>query len=120
VQWRLADLLEYVPPRQAFDLVAVFYLHIPDPGMSEILGRAAGALDAGGTLLVVGHDPSNITAGHGGPQDPAILMAPEQIVAAIEDLHLQVQRAERVLRPVAAGDEEVVAIDALVRAVMAR
>ncbi|MFP5364530.1 MAG: class I SAM-dependent methyltransferase [Thermoleophilia bacterium] len=115
VQWVVADLAEYVPPAGGFDLVAVLYLHIDAAVMRKVLQRAAAAVAPGGTLLVVGHDPTNIEHGHGGPQNAAILMAPDEIAGALPGL--AVQRAERVRRPVATAGEEVYAIDALVRAV---
>lgn len=118
VQWVLADVRGYVPPPAAFDLVTVCYLHISGPAMSDVLRLAAAALAPGGTLLVVGHDPTNIEEGYGGPQSAAILVAPDQIVEALRDLHIE--RAERVLRPIASAGEHVYAIDALVRAVRPR
>ena len=118
VDWLRADVLEYTPPADAFDLIAVFYLHIAAPAMTDVLRRAARALAPGGTVLVVGHDPTNIADGHGGPQDPAILMTPEQIVAALPGL--DVERAERVRRPVPSAGDDVYAIDSLVRCVRSR
>ena len=115
VRWLLADLLEYEPPAAAFDLVAVLYFHVPAAPMRDVLGRAAAALAPAGTLLVVGHDPANVEDGHGGPQDPAILMAPGEIAAALGGL--EIERAERVRRPVSSAGDVVYAIDALVRAV---
>ena len=117
VAWELADLIEYLPPPAAFDLVAILYLHLHPATTCEILRRAAAALAPGGTLLVVGHDPTNIEEGYGGPQNPAILMAPDQIADALDDL--EIERAERVRRPVPSAGEDVCAIDALVRAVRA-
>ncbi len=115
VRWLLADLVDYVPPPAAFDFVAILYLHIAGAAMGDVLRRGAAALAPGGTLLVVGHDPTNIQEGYGGPQDPAILMAPEEIAEALADL--DVERAERVRRPVPSAGQDVYAIDALVRAV---
>ncbi len=114
VQWLRADLVDYVPPPAAFDFVAILYLHIAGAAMREVLRRAAVALAPGGTLLVVGHDPTNIQEGYGGPQDPAILMTPDESAEALADL--DVERAERVRRPVPSAGEDVYAIDALVRA----
>ncbi len=115
VQWLLTDLVDYVPPPAAFDLVAILYLHVDGATMRGILRRAAAALSPGGTLLVVGHDPTNIRDGYGGPQNPAILMTPDELAETVP--HLDVQRAERVRRPVASAGDDVYAIDALVRAV---
>ena len=72
---------------------------------------------AGGTLLVVGHDRSNLEEGYGGPQDPAILFSPDDITDDLAGIkNLRVVRADRVMRPVMTDDGERNAIDALVRA----
>jgi SAM-dependent methyltransferase len=115
VAWVEADVVEWEPPRDAFDLVALVYLHLPAEPFRGVLRRAAAALAEGGVLVVVGHDPTNVAEGYGGPQDPAILASPEEVTAALEGL--AIERAERVRRPVATAEGERVAIDALVRAV---
>ena len=68
----------------------------------------------GGTLLVVGHDLLNLTEGWGGPSQPEVLFTPDDIVTEITGL--QVQKAERVRRPVEEDGANHDAIDALVRA----
>jgi SAM-dependent methyltransferase len=114
VEWVLADLLECRPERAAFDLVAILYLQLPAERRRVVLERAAEALAPGGTLLVVGHDLLNLTEGHGGPRNAAVLFTPEDVVREVGGL--EIERAERVRRPVALEEGEVEAIDALVRA----
>jgi SAM-dependent methyltransferase len=115
VAWVEADVVEWQPPSASFDVVVVLYLHLPAEQRRQALARAAAALAPGGILLVVGHDVSNLLKGTGGPQDPAVLFGPEQIV---EDLPgLQIERAERVTRTVVTEAGEATAVDALVRAV---
>ena len=117
VAWVEADVVEWQPPSASFDVVVVLYLHLPAEQRRQALARAAAALAPGGILLVVGHDVSNLLKGTGGPQDPAVLFGPEQIV---EDLPgLQIERAERVTRTVVTEAVEATAVDALVRAVRA-
>ena len=117
VAWVEADVVEWQPPSASFDVVVVLYLHLPAEQRRQALARAAAALAPGGILLVVGHDVSNLLKGTGGPQDPAVLFGPEQIV---EDLPgLQIERAERVTRTVVTEAGEATAVDALVRAVRA-
>jgi SAM-dependent methyltransferase len=117
VDWVLADLRGYQPPRAAFQLVLIAYLHLPSAERSLVLGRAAAALAPGGTLLVIGHDLENVSRGTGGPQDPELLYTPSAVVDALPGL--TVERAERVRRPVDTGDGVVDAIDTLVRAIRA-
>ena len=115
VTWVEADVVEWRPPTASFDLVVVMYLHLPAEQRRRALAHAAAALAPGGVLLVVGHDTSNLLKGTGGPQDPAVLFTPEEIV---EDLSgLRIERAEQVKRTVVSDAGETTAIDALVRAV---
>jgi SAM-dependent methyltransferase len=117
VAWVEADVVEWQPPSASFDVVVVLYLHLPAEQRRQALARSAAALAPGGILLVVGHDVSNLLKGTGGPQDPAVLFGPEQIV---EDLPgLQIERAERVTRTVVTEAGKATAVDALVRAVRA-
>ena len=117
VTWVEADVVEWQAPTASFDLVVVMYLHLHAEQRHQALAHAAAALAPGGVLLVVGHDTSNLLKGTGGPQDPAVLFGPEEIV---EDLSgLQIERAEQVKRTVVTDAGETTAIDALVRAVRA-
>ncbi|MFJ4184675.1 class I SAM-dependent methyltransferase [Kitasatospora sp. NPDC089509] len=118
--WRHGDARAFDLPAAGYDLVLVAYLQLPAQDRRAALRRAAEALAPGGTLLVIGHDLSNLTDGVGGPQDPAVLFTPEDVLADLADHHLRTVRAERVHRTV--GDEPGhrnaltgVAIDALVR-----
>lgn len=113
VTWIAADLLDYEPARGAYDAVLVVYLHLPPDDIRRVLGKARDAVAPGGTLLVVGHDVTNLTEGTGGPQDPAILHTPDSIAEAVAPL--SIERAERVLRHVDGAERP--AIDALVVAV---
>lgn len=114
VEWVLADVLDVVPGRGGFDLVAVLYLHLPHEELANVLRTAGDALAPDGTLIVLGHDTANLTQGHGGPRDASVLFTPEDVVPHLEGL--VVLRAESVLRAVALEDGEATAIDALVRA----
>lgn len=113
LSWVQADVCAYRPAPGAFDLVVIAYLHLPAVRRRAVHRRAAEALAPGGTLLVVGHDTTNLTGGVGGPQDPAILFTPADVLDDLTGSGLETVRAERVHRPV--GDSGAYAIDALVR-----
>lgn len=115
VSFETADLRDYVPERQAFDLVALFYLQLPQAVLAPILKRAAEAVAPGGTLLLVAHDSSNLAHGHGGPQNPDMLYTAEDVVAALDGM-LEIEKAGPVDRPVETDDGTKIAIDCLVRA----
>jgi 2-polyprenyl-3-methyl-5-hydroxy-6-metoxy-1,4-benzoquinol methylase len=59
ITWARHDLAESQPDGD-FELVAATYLHSPVAlPQARILGRAAEAVSPGGTLLVIGHAPSD-------------------------------------------------------------
>ena len=113
--WIEADVVGWQPPPAAFDAVVVMYLHLPPEPRRAVLEHASDALAPGGVLLVVGHDLSNLSEGTGGPQDPDVLYAHEDIVSCLPGL--SVERAERVTRWVVTETGDAKAFDALVRAV---
>jgi len=112
IQFVCADLLRYDPEPAAFDLVLVVYLQIPSAERRLVLAEAASALARGGSLVLLGHDLTNLAEGVGGPSDPEVLYTPDDIAAELPDL--EIEKAERVFRDVAGADRP--AIDALVRA----
>ena len=111
-----ADLTTYCPPPAVFDLVVVLYLHLPAPLRQVIHRRAADAVAAGGVLLVVGPDATNISDGYGGPQDPDVLYSPDDVRNDLTGSGLSIEKAQRVRRTVETPDGQREAIDALVRA----
>ncbi|MFJ3216452.1 class I SAM-dependent methyltransferase [Kitasatospora sp. NPDC086801] len=118
--WRHGDARTFDAPAAGYDLILVAYLQVPAQDRRAALRRAAAALAPGGTLLVIGHDLSNLTEGVGGPQDPAVLFTPQDVLADLADHGLRTVRAERVHRPVGPepghkGEGGGVAIDVLVR-----
>jgi ubiquinone/menaquinone biosynthesis C-methylase UbiE len=115
VGWIVADVRHHPLPKAAFDLVLVAYLQLPAADLATVLTRAADALAPSGTVLVVGHDRRNLTEGVGGPQDPAVLYTPDEVVAALAGL--RIQRADTVRRPVMVEATTVDALDTLVVAV---
>jgi SAM-dependent methyltransferase len=112
VAFEEADLVEYEPQRAAYDLVLLLYLHLPAEEHRLVLARATRALAPGGTLFLLGHDVLNATEGVGGPSDMSLLYTPDAVAGELEGL--EIEKAERVLRDVAAADRP--AIDCLVRA----
>jgi SAM-dependent methyltransferase len=114
VAWVLADLVEWRPEPEAFDLVTIVFLHLPPQEREPIYARAAAAVGPAGALLVIGHDTTNPSEGTGGPQDPEVLFSPDRIAAEAVGAGLTVERAERVVRDLGEGRR---AIDAVIRAV---
>ena len=115
-EWLHGDARDAAGLPGPYDLVVVAYLHLPAADRGRALRAAASLLAPDGTLLVVGHDLRNLTGGVGGPQDPALLFTPEDLVLDLAEVpELSVQRAEPVTRRVETAEGERTAIDALVR-----
>lgn len=114
VEWVVADVLDDPAAGAAFDLVAVLYLQLPRDEMLRAVRTAADAVAPGGTLVVLGHDTSNLTRGHGGPKDTSVLYTADDLLPALDGL--VVECAEAVERTVPLPDGEAIAIDAFLRA----
>lgn len=112
VDWQIADVTRYTATADSYDLVLIVYLHLMAADLAVVLDTAQTALRPGGVLLVVGHDLANLSGGVGGPQDPAVLMTPEAVVAALP--RLQAQRAETARRPVPVDGRMADALDTVV------
>ncbi|PKH37377.1 Methyltransferase domain-containing protein [Nocardioides alpinus] len=123
VTWVCADATSW-QPAQPVDLVVMAYFQVPAADRRRAVRSAATMLRPGGTLLLVAHDSTNPTEGTGGPQDPAVLMTAEDVLADLEGIAVDVLRAERVAREVSptdphGGAETRTAWDCLVRVVRA-
>ncbi len=116
VDWRVGDVTESLPDDR-FDLVTVLYLHLPADRFTRLIADLLTRLSPGGTLLVVGHHVDNLTDGHGGPQDAAILHDHRTIAGQLTaNGSMAVVTAARVERAVTVDDEHRYALDSLVRA----
>jgi SAM-dependent methyltransferase len=116
VEFMAVDVVADSLPEGRFDAVVIAYLQVPAAARRAVARKAAEALAPGGVMVVVGHDSTNLTEGVGGPQDPEVLLSPDDVVADLAGMTgIAVEKAERVRRPVAAEGGQREAIDALVR-----
>lgn len=116
VEWIESDLRGYRPERAAYDLVLLFYLQLPEAERRPVVRAASAAVAAGGSLLLVAHDSSNLEHGFGGPKDAAVLYTAADVVRDLHATGLEIERAELVRRPVETPEGQRTALDALVRA----
>ncbi len=99
VTWVCADATRWQPP-EPVDLVVMAYFQVPAEDRRRAVRSAATMLRPGGTLLLVAHDSTNLTEGTGGPQDPAMLMTADDVLADLAGIDVEVVRADRVAREV--------------------
>lgn len=91
VEWRLEDLTVWTPDERAYDLVTAQFVHLP--GLLELYGRLATAVAPGGSLLIVGHDPTD-DAGHHRPQIPGMFFTADEVAGALDPREWDVLVAE--------------------------
>lgn len=104
VTWVCSDVTTWRPDTPV-DLVVIAYLQLAAAQRRAAVRGGFEALRPGGTFVLVAHDSTNLTEGTGGPQDPAVLMTAEDVLADLADLDPVVVRAGRVAREVTAGDD---------------
>ncbi|PUA82281.1 class I SAM-dependent methyltransferase [Nocardioides currus] len=102
VDWVCADATTWTGTD--LDLAVVAYFQVPGPMRRTAIRNLVSSLRTGGTLVWVAHDSTNLTEGTGGPQDPAVLMTAEDLLADLSGLDVEVVRAGRVARVVTADD----------------
>jgi SAM-dependent methyltransferase len=84
IGWVQEDLTRWVPGPDRYDLVTAQYLHLSSATRPALLRRLAAAVAPGGTLLVVGHHPSDLQTTIPRPQDPDRYFTGGEIAAALE------------------------------------
>jgi len=100
ITWQRRDLTEWVPERQAYDLVNSQFLHFPRALREPLFGRLADAVAPAGTLLLVGHHPADLDTTVHRPAEPDLYFTPEELVAALDPDSWDVLVAEAVPRAV--------------------
>jgi SAM-dependent methyltransferase len=117
VEWIQADLTTWTPPAEGFDLVSGHFFHVPAEPRRALFGRLSAAVSPGGTLLIVGHHPSDRHTSIPRPDVPEMFWTAEEVAAELDPALWEVVAAEA--RPSSAHDHagrEVTTTDAVLRA----
>ena len=117
VEWVHADLTAWTPPPAHFGLVTAQFMHLPPADRQALFTRLAAAVAADGTLLIVGHHPSDLETTVRRPRDAGLLYTAEEVAAALDSDAWDVVVTDT--RPRAATDaegREVTIHDAVLRA----
>lgn len=112
ISWLAADLTVWQPPQQ-YALVVSQYVH-PDLPFGDFVARLAGAVAPGGTLLVVGHDPTDSHSAAHAPRTASI--GPDAVVSALDPNQWHVSVAETRTRQVTRGSTRPTIADIVVKA----
>jgi SAM-dependent methyltransferase len=83
IGWQHVDLLRWHPGEARYDLISAQYLHLPAEFRDPLFRHAAAAVNPGGTLLVVGHHPSDMQTTMPRPQWPELFFTGDDIAALL-------------------------------------
>jgi SAM-dependent methyltransferase len=99
VDWQHVDLLAEPPKAGGFDLVSAHFMHLPSVERIALYDRLADAVAPGGTLLLVGHHPSDLQTTMGRPPLPDMFFTAEQLAAELDATTWEVLVADARPRP---------------------
>jgi len=84
IEWLHIDLTRKPAPGR-YDLVSAQFLHLPAATRRVLFSHLADAVIPGGTLLVVGHDPSDLNTTVPRPNMPEVFWTADEAAASLGD-----------------------------------
>jgi SAM-dependent methyltransferase len=89
IDWRHVDATGW-DPDEHFDLISAQYLHLPTGHRQSLWQQLAAAVSPGGSLLIVGHHPSDLETTIRRPPHPELFFTGDDIVAALQPARWEV------------------------------
>jgi len=84
ISWTHADLTTWEPGHETYDLVSAQYMHLPPAQREVLFRRLSEAVAPGGSLLVVGHHPSDLETTVRRPPHAGVLYTGDDIAALLD------------------------------------
>jgi SAM-dependent methyltransferase len=84
ITWHQADLLSWKPRPQTYDLVSAQFMQMPTLQRAAFVERLAAGVATGGTLLVVGHGPTDLLTTAHRPRSPELFFTAGEIVSLLD------------------------------------
>jgi SAM-dependent methyltransferase len=117
VVWERADVTTAAPPERSYDLVSVQFMQLAPPLRDAAFRGLAAAVKPGGTLLVVGHHPSDLEAAVRRPRMPGVLYTAADIAALLAPNEWDIVTSDARERSATGTDGHAVTVrDAILRA----
>jgi SAM-dependent methyltransferase len=117
IEWRHADVRSWTPPPGSFDLVSAQYMHLPSAERRLLFVRLAAAVAPGGTLLLVGHDVSDLDTVAHRVHEPDMFFTGEEVAGSLAPGEWDVLVVDARPRPAKSHEGSGITVrDAVVRA----
>jgi len=84
IDWLHEDVLTWSPDPMSFDLVSAQFMHLPERPRKSLFQRLAGSVAPGGTLLLVGHHPSDLQTTVPRPPMPELFFTASEIAVSLD------------------------------------
>lgn len=103
ITWLHADLTGWTPPVSAYDLVSAQFMQLPKDQREALHRQLAASVAPGGTLLIVGHHPSDMHTTAPRPPAPDLFFTAADVAASLDpdrwDIVVSDTRARPTLDP---------------------
>ena len=99
IEWVHGDVTTFDPGIRRFDLVSAQFVHLPGALRDAVHRRLAGAVDEGGVLVIVAHDPTDLETTVGRPPFPDFFAAAAEVAAVLDEADWEVLVTEARPRP---------------------
>jgi len=121
VDWLHADLTDWMPQTATYDLVSAQFMHLPKGPREMLFRRLAASVSSGGTLLIVGHHPSDLQTTIARPPAPELFFTAAEAAALLDPHEWDIIVSETRGRPTLDSEGRTVTIhDAVLRALRGR
>jgi thioredoxin reductase/SAM-dependent methyltransferase len=110
VSWHQVNVTRWDPQEKAYDLVSSHFLHLHGKERRELFARLARAVAPGGTLLLVGHDNSDLGTEARRPHAPDMFFTADEVASSLDPADWTVLVAEARPRPAHAHEGDVATV----------
>ena len=84
ITWQQTDILSWDQAPRQFDLVSAQFMHLPRAQREVVHRRLAAAVRPGGSLLIVGHHPSDLETSMPRPNLPDLFFTADQVAVGLD------------------------------------
>jgi len=82
--WEQADLLNWGPQPQTYDLVSAQFMQLPADKRTALFDRLGAGVATAGTLLIVGHSPADLKTTAARPPLPELFFTASDVASALD------------------------------------